>query len=93
MSLSDRIALAVTLVSPVIDSHHHLLEIATTVNQAIQQTHYMCIINFVATLLTLSGMASSVRVSVAAWKISSMVQCGATKPRSSIHIMVCTHFY
>ena len=52
-----------TLVIPIVHSHHHLLEITTTVNQEIQQTHMVLIIY---TTLTFSGMASSVKVSVAA---------------------------
>ena len=60
---NETIALAATLVILVVYSHLHLLEITTTVNQAIQQAHLFLVI---FTPLTLSGMASSVRVSVAA---------------------------
>ena len=60
---NNTIALAVILVIPIIQSHLHLLEITTTVSQAIQPTGGLVVI---CTPLTLSGMASSVRVSVAA---------------------------
>ena len=69
------IALAANLM--VTDSHLHLLEITTTVNQEIQPAHLFPI---TCTPLILSGMASSVKASVTAMEISSMVQCGPTKP-------------
>ena len=55
-------ALASTLLILTIYSHLHLLEITTTVNREIQQTH---ILVSTCTPLTLSGMASSVKASVA----------------------------
>ena len=62
-------------------SHLHLLGITTTVNQEIQQ---MCMTDLIYfTPVMLSGMANSVKASVAVVEnLLHVVQCGATKPNN-----------